>query len=225
MKLPVVLLLLCTLFLTSCTDPPTTLKTLDLTPSTLFVGRPMFGGKRGLCVNADPPPPSTFSAGANQLMVGFDNFFSEGTFCNRLRAQVFRGHVDFDVSQFDSIVSANIIFDTEGSVERITETIGQNPAKSYATILGLATPPVTDKLLYDADVPLGNGPSFNFSVTSQVKSWLDGSHPRAGFVLAGPTDLPDAVSFPENNEAKVSGYGNFKLRVVDKPSLNPRAPQ
>ena len=45
------------------------------------------------------------------------------------------------------------------------------------------------------------------------------------FVLAGPTGLVDLNNLPENNEGKLSWYGNFKLRIVYNPALNPRAPQ
>jgi hypothetical protein len=158
-------------------------------------------------------------------MVGFDNFFDGGFFCDRIRAQVFRGLVEFDVSQFDSIVSASLIFETQSSIERINETVGQNPPKSFATVLGLATPPLTGKLLFDTDSPLSGGPAFDVGVTGQVKSWVDKSHANSGFVLAGPTDLVDPGNPPENNEARVSWYGNFKLRVVYNPTQNPRAPQ
>lgn len=221
------LLALCVLSLTACDKcpPRVKLKTLDLTPTRRGQAGPGFAGTQGICIGADAPPPTSFSPASGQVMVGFDNFFNGGTFCDRIRAQVFRGLIDFDVSQFDSIISANLIFDTQRSVERINETVGQNPPKSFATTIGLGTPPITADMLFDTDAPLSGGPSFDVGVTSQVKSWVDGSHPNAGFVLAGPTELIDPNNIPENNEAKVSWYGNFRLRIVYNPAQNPRAPQ
>lgn len=221
------LLILCVLALTGCDKcpPAITVKTLDLTPTRRGQAGPGVIGTQGICIGADAPPPTSFSPGSGQIMVGFDNFFDEGSFCDRIRAQVFRGVIDFDISQFDSIITANLLFDTQRSIERANETVGQNPPKSFATTLGLATPPLTGKLFFDTDAPLSGGPSFDVGVTGQVKSWVDKSHPNSGFVLAGPTDLVDPGNPPENNEAKVSWYGNFKLRIVYNPALNPRAPQ
>jgi hypothetical protein len=221
------LLILCALALAGCDKcpSPVTVKTLDLSPTRHGQAAPGIKGTQGLCIGVDAPPSTSFSPGTGQIMVGFDNFFDGGTFCDRIRAQVFRGVIEFDVSQFDSIVGANLIFDVQRSIERINETVAQNPAKSFATTLGLATPPLTGKLLFDTDAPLSGGPSFDVGVTGQVKSWVDKSHPASGFVLAGPTGLVDPGNPPENNEAKVSWYGNFKLRVVYNPGLNPRAPQ
>lgn len=213
--------------LSSCSDQPSTLKTLELTPRAHFTGRHFFGGDKGLCISSVSVPGTPFSAGFNQVMVGHDNFFVSGTFCDRLRALTFRGVVDFDLSQFDSIVSANLMFDTQRSAERTGDgTLGRNPPKSFANTLGLVTSPVNlTRLDYDTDAPLGPGPLFDVAVTQQVKSWLDGSHPNNGFVLAGPLGLPGHSDPHENNEVKLSWYGNFKLRIVYKPASNPRAPQ
>jgi hypothetical protein len=159
-------------------------------------------------------------------MVGFDNRYSSTFLCDELRALTFRGLIDFDVSQFDSIVSASLTFEAQRSIERIHATTGQVPPKSYANALGLAISPITRHLFYDTEAPLiGSGPSINVAVTQQVKSWLDGSHANNGFVVAGPYDLPSLSDYRENNEAKMTWYGNFKLRIVYKPASNPRAPQ
>jgi hypothetical protein len=97
--------------------PPVTLKTLDLNPSTTpATGNSGILGSIGYCLKAGNPPPSTFSPGAGQMMVGFDNFFKAGTPplpCNDVRAAIFRSGVMFDVSQFDSIVGADLLLDTQ----------------------------------------------------------------------------------------------------------------
>jgi hypothetical protein len=221
------ILLLFTISLAGC--KPVHLKTLDLTPSKLNTGETGSGGSEGWCFSQGNPPFSSFSAGPDQVLVGFDNFFKAGADpfpCNDLRATVFRGQVEFDVSKFDSIVSADLLFDTVGSVKRESgETTSTSPPTSFATTLGMATSPVSDKFFFDNEVSLNAGPSFDIGVSNQVRDWLDKSHGNNGFVLAGPTGLVDDNNLPENNKAEVSFYGNFKLRIVYNPDQNPKAPQ
>ena len=224
-KIVCVVVILYALSFAGCGGSSTTLKTLELTPKGTFQGKNFFGGQQGLCISGSVLSNVTFLSGPDQLMVGFDNLYNRGMLCDELRALTFRGLIDFDVSQFDSIVSANLIFETQTSIERIHATTGQHPPKSYANTLGLAFLPITRRLDYDTGAPLDPGPSHNVGVTSQVKSWLDGSHPNNGFVLAGPFDHPTLSDYRENNEAKMSWYGNFKLRIVYSPASNPRAPQ
>ncbi len=210
--------------------PPVTLKTLDLSASSAATGTSGVQGSIGWCISAGNPPGTSFSPGAGRVMVGFDDFFKAGSPpfpCNDVRAVVFRAGVMFDVSQFDSIVSADLLFDTVASVSRSNgETTGQNPAQSFATTLGEGTGKFTTKMPDDNEVSLtpASG-SIDVGVSSQVRDWITKAHPNFGFVLWGPTGPVDPNNPPEDNDAKVSWYTNFKLRVVYNPAQNPRAPQ
>ncbi len=222
-------LILLALTLTGCDKcTPVTLKTIDLQPGRIVQASPGVRGSSGWCLSAGNPPQSSFSPGPRQIIVGFDNFFEAGSDpfpCDDIRAVVFRGAVPFDISQFDSIVTAELLFDAQNSVTRSNgETIGTTPATSHATTLGIATPPLTGKLLFENDVTLAGGSSFNIGVSGQVRDWIGGK-PNLGFVLAGPTGLVDSSNPPENNDAKVTWYGNFRLHIVYNPAQNPRAPQ
>jgi len=223
-------LILFALFMSGCDKcSPVALKTMDLKPTATFTGSSGTSGSEGWCFSQGNPPPSSFSAGPGQVMVGFDNFFKPGADpfpCNDLRDTVFRGNVAFDVSQFDSVASADLLFDTQNSIERSNgETTASSPPKSFATVFGTATSTSTGKLPFDNEASLPGGQSIDVGVSSQVRSWVDKSHPNHGFVIAGPTDLVDSSNPPENNQAKVSWYGNFKLRIVYNPAQNPHAPQ
>jgi len=209
-------------------DKPVNLKTVELDPSDISNHAPGSKGSKGVCFSEANPPLSTFSAGAGQAMIGFDNFFKAGTQpfpCDDFRAEVFRAAVIFDLKKFDSIVSADLVFDTQKSIERSHgETTGSSPPKSFATELGMVTSE-SNGIEFDREVPLNAGPSFTIGVSSQVRDWVDKSHENHGFSLTGPTGLVDHNNIPENNDAKISWYGNFKLRIVYNPDQNPDAPQ
>ena len=130
----------------------------------------------------------------------------------------------FDVSQFDHIVIADLLFDTQASISR---NGGNTTAStSVATTLGLSTGPFTGPLPDDDEASIaGLTGSIDEGVTAQLRDWTTNAHPNYGFVIGGPTGPVNPDSFPENNDAKVSWYGNFRLRVVYNPALNPRAPQ
>jgi len=209
-------------------DKPVNLKTLELDPTDIQNQGPGSKGSKGVCLSEANPPLSSFSAGPGQAMVGFDNFFNPGTQpfpCDDFRAQVFRAAVVFDVKKFDSITSADLLFDTQNSIVRSNgETTGSSPPKSFATLLGMVTSQ-SDGIQFDGEVPLPAGPSFSLGVSSQVRDWVDNSHSNLGFSLTGPTGLVDHNNIPENNDAKISWYGNFRLRIVYNPKQNPNAPQ
>jgi hypothetical protein len=205
-----------------------TLKTVELDPTDIQNQAPGSKGSKGVCLSEADPPLSSFSAGAGQALVGFDNFFKPGTQpfpCDDFRAQVFRSAVVFDLKKFDSITSADLLFDTQKSIVRSNgETTGSSPPKSFATVLGMVTSQ-SNGIQFDNDVPLPAGPSFSIGVSSQVRDWVDNSHSNLGFSLTGPTGLVDHNNIPENNDAKLSWYGNFRLRIVYNPKQNPNAPQ
>lgn len=207
---------------------PVKLKTIELRPVQTMTGPSAMAGSIGWCVSrGDSPPP--FIPGPGQVMVGFDNFFKPGTPplpCDNVRAAVYRGGVFFDLSQFDAIVSADFLMDTVNSVSRSGgEFVGTTPPISYATTLGIATQPFSREMFFDNDVPLPAGPTIDLDVSIDVRAWVDKVRPNFGFVLAGPTELVDRANPPKNNDAKISWYGNFRLRIIYNPALNPRAPQ
>jgi hypothetical protein len=207
--------------------PPVTLKTLDLNPKSHATGTSGIRGSMGFCLSAGNPPPSSFSPGSGQVMVGFDNFFKPGTDpfpCNDVRAQVFRAGLTFDVSQFDSIVSSDLLLDTQASLSRTGGVTGSTP--SVATTLGEGVGPFNSAMVDDNEASIaGLTGSIDVGVTGQVKDWLSNAHPNFGFVIWGPTGTVDPNNPPENNDAKISFYGNIRLRVVYNPAQNPRAPQ
>ncbi len=204
------------------------LKTIEPDPTDIQNQAPGSKGSQGVCFSEADPPLSSFTAGPGQALVGFDNFYKHGTQpfpCDDFRAQVFRAAVLFDVKKFDSITSADLLFDTQNSIVRSNgETTGSSPPKSFANLLGMVTSQ-SDGIQFDNDVPLPAGPSFAIGVSSQVRDWVDNSHTNLGFSLTGPTGLVDHNNIPENNDAKVSWYGNFRLRIVYNPKQNPDAPQ
>jgi hypothetical protein len=206
---------------------PATLKTIDL-PSTSFqVGRNGFPAAKGSCLSVGNPPLSPFSPGAGEALVGFDDFFKPGAPplpCDSIRVTVFRTGVLFDVTRFDSVAGASLLFDTSRSVVRTggNETDG---ATSVATVLGMGTMTFSSAMPYTNETALtpGSGPQ-NIGVSSQVRAWITHAQPNFGFVIAGPHDA-DQANPPSDNDAGVSFYTNFRLRILYNPAQNPRAPQ
>jgi hypothetical protein len=221
--------LLTILLVIGCLGCPVKLKTIDLTPTSVATGTSGVSGSTGFCISAGHPPPSSFSVGNAQMMVGFDDFFKAGADpfpCDDVRAAVFRAGALFDVSPFDSIVSANLLFDTQKSVI----TIGiiratQSPAKSQATKIGVGTKAFTTKMPDTNEASLPTGSSVNVGVSQQVRDWITKTVPNFGFVISGPRGLVDPQNPPKDNDAQVSWYTNLRLRVVYNPAQNPRAPQ
>ena len=208
--------------------PPVTIKTLDLNP-VLATGTSGFAGSKGWCLSAGNIPPVPFSPASGQVMVGFDDYFKAGTNpfpCDDIRAVNFRGGARFDLSQFDSIVTADLLFDAVRSITRSGgETTGSSPATSFANVLCVATQPFTSQMLCDNDASLPGTHNINIGVSSQVRNWIDNSRPNHGFVIAGPRGPVSSSNPPEDNDARISFYGNIKLRVHYNPKQNPRAPQ
>lgn len=224
--LPVLL----TILLIGCLGCPVKLKTIDLTPTSIATGTSGVSGSSGFCISAGNPPPSSFSVGSAQAMVGFDDFFKAGADpfpCDDIRAAVFRAGVLFDVSPFDSIVGANLLFDTQKSVV----TLGflrasQTPPLSQATAIGVGTKAFSTRMpdTNEASLPTGKS-SVNVGVSAQVRDWITKTVPNFGFVISGPRGLVDPQNPPRDNDATVSWYTNLRLRVVYNPAQNPRAPQ
>ena len=206
-----------------------TIKTIDLDPVDRRTGTTGFSGSMGVCFSQGSPPPSPFSPGSGQILVGFDDFFEPGTDpfpCNDIRVANFRGGVKFDLSRFKVITTASLRFNAQRSVSRQNgETTSQSPPASVATRLGLSTGPFTSAMPDDDEVTLPSTPNIDIGVTSQVRHWMDNDHPNHGFVIWGPREPPSHSSPPEDNNAKLTWYGDIVLRVLYNPKLNPNAPQ
>ena len=161
-------------------------------------------------------------------MVGFDDFFRPGTDpfpCDDIRAVVFRAGVLFDLSQFGSTVAATLTFDTAASVSRSGGGTSTSPVRSVATTLGIGTQAFTNAMPDDDQATLPSGPSVKIVVSGQVRDWVDKARPNFGFVISGPRGPIDRNNPPEDNDAEVSWYQNFRLEIIYNPALNPRAPQ
>jgi hypothetical protein len=174
----------------------------------------------------------SFSAGDGQTLSGFEDFFDPGSGpfpCVVHSDDIYRGVVAFDLSQFNTIVSADLKFTVDASVTGAPPNfVGQNPAACNATTLGMAS--ASDLRSFDNPVSLPPcGPSLDVGVSDQVRQWIAPPpatplHPNFGFVIAGPKlSLPD--NLPDDNNTNVTWYGNFQLTVLYDPMQNPRAPQ
>jgi len=173
--------------------------------------------ERGSC----GPQPS-WLPGPGEILSGFDDYHDPGSGIFPCVTQVdanYRGEVHFDLSQFDRIVGADLVFFTSQSRSWDGEPVGQNPPVSIATTLGVST----DGWNFDHSTPLPTGPQFNINVTNQVRNWINHTHENFGFVIAGPRlDIPSDLG--NDTGGKMSWYAGFKLVVVYNPALNPRAP-
>ena len=162
-------------------------------------------------------------------MVGYDDYFRAGTDpfpCDDVRFTVYRGWVKFDLSQFDSLGVASLLFDLESFGTRVDgRAVKSSPGNSVATVLGVATQSFSPELPYDNAASLPAGVNINVGVGGQVRDWVSGSRPNFGFVIDTSRDRFNASYHPKDNELQVSWYTNFRLRVVYNPALNPRAPQ
>lgn len=222
-------LVLLTLLL--CTCQSVKIRTVDLEPVKFATGSSGTAGSVGYCLSAGQIPPSGFSPGPGQVMVGFDDFFRPGSDpfpCDDLRALVFRAGVMFDLTAFDRVSIVTLKFDTASSIDRSNgETIGRLPGRSFATTLGVGTQPFSSTFPDDNEVNLPSGPTavVEVDVSAHVSDWVTKVRPNFGFVISGPRGLVDPGNPPKDNDAQLSFYQNFRLTVIYNPDLNPRAPQ
>jgi len=215
------------LLLSGCA--PLMLKTVELPPVTTTTGTSGEAGSFGFCASQGKTLATTFAPAPAQMMVGYDDFFRGGTppfACDDVRVSVFRGGVKFDLSQFDSIANAELLFDTMKSVSRSDGVLIGTPTPiSYASQLCVATEIFSSQMLCDNDALLPVGETITVGVSGQVRDWVSKSRNNFGFVLGGPRPPFPAKRPPRDNDAKVSWYNNFRLRITYKPALNSRAPQ
>jgi hypothetical protein len=203
---------------------PIRLKTIELQPTIVFNGVADFRAKSGTCLPAPTPPPGRSSGVDWLLLVGFDDWFDEGVFCDAWRVQIFRGGVHFDLSQFDASGIAVLKFELLASWQRSGSHMTV-PKVSFATTIDAATHAFDLQMRADDSATLPGGPLFEVTVGSFVNDWITGARPNFGFVLAGPRGPIDPNNLPKDNDAQWSYYQNFRLAVTYNPALNPRAPQ
>jgi hypothetical protein len=174
----------------------------------------------------------SFSAGRNELLVGYENRHTHGSdpfACDTTDDFLYRGNVAFDLRMFDSIFAAHLEYDFIDSFLGSNGTPTSYPPTCAATVLGM----VSGYDFWDYDdwqdltAPCRRPPpgasSFSVDVTMAVRNWLSKRHFDNGFVMAGPKfDFPSDL--PDDNSASVTWYGNFRLIVQYFPKQNPRAP-
>ncbi|HZR63975.1 MAG TPA: hypothetical protein VFA85_02450 [Terriglobales bacterium] len=231
-----------------------TLKTVSVQPIDIQTGMSGMAGTYGVSCGRGDIPGVGYGPGPGEVIVGFDDYYNAGTAplnCQDIRDTDFRAGVRFDLTQFDTVVGANLAFDTLTSYTRspgandddgsctlnISGKGPETPPESHATTLGLSTKPFPpDNQPYtsgtypddpnsEAGLGVPQQGHFNFSVTRQVSGWVLNPASNFGFVIWGPCPPRDASHYNMNNNAQTSTYGKFVMNVTYDPSKNPRAPQ
>src|SRR5271166_550254 len=240
MKIKYLLCAMICLSLAGCGQP--TLKTVILQPSNLDPGYQTAFSQSWECSTPLPGQggylnglgPETDNPG--EIPSGFDDIYNQGAQplpCNEQEQILYRGHVRFDLSQFDDPVSATLNFGISRSTLNLQQ---QNPPECIATVLGMSTGTRDDGRGpyywdYDNEVSLPVispcqtiiQPLFSVGVSDQVRQWTTQNHFNWGFIIAGPNLGPPSP--PSDNNGNVSFYNGFSLVVLYNPALNPRAPQ
>jgi hypothetical protein len=206
----------------------------ELKPTEISTHAPGPGGSFGTCLKEEPflPfEPPVVPIPNHQVLVGYDNRFEPGTDpfpCNRIRNSVWRGYVKFPLEDYDSIISAFLLFDTMRSVELDrdlypTVLFAKVPGDSYATRVGL---PASNWTVVDVVSVRGRRP-VEAHVTDLVNKWISGAQINEGFVIADDTEVSTASpsDLQRKNDARISWYANFRLRVLYNVRDNPRTPQ
>ena len=228
------------LLLTGCPPLPVTLKTVTLQPTDLSYGDQYDHSWSNVCDVPQPLP--TYGTGAPQTSSGetlagwFDLWYpgANPVPCNNAYQTIVRGHVRFDLRQFDAVADASLTLSVDQSESNSMGTAGDSPPQGYATVLGMSTgqsqgdngPYWWD---YDNDValPVCQGDSFvpcTVDVSVQANLWTTQQHFNWGFIIAGPKLSLDG-SIPQDNNAALTWYGSPRLTILYNPALNPRAPQ
>lgn len=227
------LLLLC-----GCPPTPVTLKTVTLAPSQLDSPYE-YWNTSGPCLGSYGDGDWN-QAGPFEVVSGFQDVFQSFSFgCTAQEEQLYRGHVAFDLGEFDQVVGATLLYSVDSSLSASVAPDGgvvqDNPAQSYATVLGMSTGTKNSgngDYYWDFDNPVSlpacTSASFtgcSLDVTPQAKTWVAAALLNNGFIIAGPNlDFPNDNP-PHDNAGTLTNYGGFKLQVLYNPALNPRAPQ
>lgn len=188
-------------------------------------------GGFGVCLSRPDVPPPSLDHAAGQAVVGFDDYYKAGTQpfpCHDIRAASVRAIVRFPLERYDSVLSAFLIFDTVRSIDRSNGvSYGTIPGISYATRIGRAD--VTNDEWVIDEQPLGwRTHPVEVNVTPYLPAWFANPQANHGFILADDRPVPhrdDPEAVPRDNDAKLSWYGNFRLRLLYNVPDNPRTPQ
>lgn len=245
MKLNILLAVIISLFcLTGCPPtPPITLKTVILNPTNIShpsyfsysqtweCNVPLPG--QGLYANGLGAEP----VGPGQSTVGYEDIFNAGAQplpCNEQEQTIYRAHVQFDTSKFDTVAGTTLTYNIAQS-ENSTGGSAEVPANSYATVMGMSTGQISDGnggqvwWNYDNEVTLascGNliQPNCSQDLSFEVNQWTSQQHFNYGMIIAGPKlNIDD--NLPSDNKAQLTWYDDFQLVILYNPALNPRAPQ
>jgi hypothetical protein len=202
--------------------------------STVFPGPAL---QAGYCLSSPRYPPLQYNGSGtlDEAMVGYENFYDPGTAplaCHVYRATLARGQVKFSIENYDSILSAILLFDTLRSVEGPTPQgmISRLPGTSFATRIGMAADesfgPPSFPLIDEVRLGWKSHP-VEIDITSYVGQWVSGARMNNGLLLANDLELLPAVAdrLPKNSDVQLSWYGNFRLRVLYNVPDNPRTPQ
>lgn len=207
------------------------LKEIELRPQLVRTGVSGFGVSEGVCFSTGSAPPLSFHAGPGEAMVGFDDYYDPGTNpfpCSTSRMATYRSVVVFDLSQFDQVVSGDLMFNLASSATRENgATIRSTPGiNSVATALGPGMEsPFNNALPYDYGGDLGPGRTQKASVDTALSDWTTHVRPNFGFVLDLERGPVTRNAHPTDNDLQLSWYDNFRLHILYNPKLNPRAPQ
>ena len=178
---------------------------------------------------------------SSEIAVGYEDMYVPGAQplpCYYKQQMLYRGHLQFDLSQFDKIAGATLNINIDKSINTCCTTNYEIPPKCYSTVLGMSigqedfgNGPIFWDYDHGVDLPTGCGPlikpSWSLQVANQVNQWISGAHPNNGFIIAGPKLDFDGSGdgLPSGNNANLSWYSGISMDVLYNPALNPRAPQ
>jgi hypothetical protein len=221
-------------------QPSITLKTITLNPTTVGSGIENHYSQTWECsvpgsgLYTNGLGPETVNSG--EAPSGFDDIYNQGAQpfpCNEQEQILYRGHVQFDLSKFSKVVSAELNF---GASRSTLNGQPQTPPACVATVLGVSTgtkdegqgPYYWDYTNPASLTPLSycqtlTPPMYSIEVGSQVRDWASGAVANNGFIIAGP-NLGEP-GLPTDNNGNVTFYDFFSLTITYNPALNPLAPQ
>ena len=239
MKRVLITTLLLPLLLGGCPPMPVTLKTITLRPSLDESGEQSWFFN-SFCAGVAPfetgryhrhPQERSMSASRMSMPGGLNPSRVSG------RTIFYRGHITFDLSQFDAITDATLLFGLVSSQSTsLAPSAGpgvimqDNPPQSYATTVGMSTGTKNegqgpDHWDFDNPVSLPACTSMMFTpcsldVSAQVRICRSGTHPKYGFIVAGPVmDFPS--SLPHDNNANISCNGGIQLQMSVESGTQP----